>query len=236
MTTRREKQRKATIDEIKSAALDQIAQVGGPSLSMRGIARSIGMSPAGLYRYYDSRDHLLTDLIADAYNDLARAVESGITSAQDGSREKFEAAMLAYRRWALDHTNRFLLIFGTPIPGYVAPEDGPTVEGNRRIGQAFFSIGIEAWRRGQLEPETAPTAPTKGERTLAKELDPSMPAELVPMMIGSWAHFHGVVTLEILGQLDWLYPDDADTFFAGQIDQILETLGLSRSSARRNRE
>ena len=74
MSTRRELTRTATIAQIKQAALDQIEHEGAPALSIRGVARAIGMSPAGLYRYYDGRDALLTDLLADAYMDLARAV------------------------------------------------------------------------------------------------------------------------------------------------------------------
>ena len=74
MPTRRELTRTATIAQIKRAALDQIEHEGAPALSIRGVARAIGMSPAGLYRYYDGRDALLTDLLTDAYMDLARAV------------------------------------------------------------------------------------------------------------------------------------------------------------------
>ncbi|MCL1595560.1 MAG: TetR/AcrR family transcriptional regulator [Actinomycetia bacterium] len=226
MTTRRERLRAATYEEIKTAALAQITAVGGSSLSLRGVAREIGMSPAGLYRYYDGRDELLTDLITDAYNDLATTVESAMDAGGDSMHDRFAEGMRAYRRWGLEFPNRFLLIFGTPIPGYEAPEAGSTVEGNRRMGEAFFAVGAEAWRRGQLSVPTSARTATKGERDLAFEIDPQMPPQLVPVMLGTWAHFHGLVTLEVLGQFQWLYGDRSDVLFESEIERLLAGIGL----------
>ncbi len=227
MTTRRERLRTATFEEIKAAALSQIAEVGGPGLSLRGVARAIGMSPAGLYRYYDGRDDLLTDLIADAYADLASVVESAIDAGADSPRERFAAGIRAYRRWGLEHPNRFLLIFGTPIPGYEAPEDGPTVAGNRRMGEAFFSVGVDAWRRGEFAPVPLGRAVTEGERSLAAEIDPDLPPALVPVMLGTWAHFHGLVTLEILNQFQWVYGDETGMLFDSEMERLLDGIGLA---------
>jgi AcrR family transcriptional regulator len=226
-TTRRERIRTDTIAEIKAAALDQIAELGGPALSIRGVARAIGMSPAGLYRYYPGRDALLTDLIADAYNDLAGTVEGAIASST--SREfktRFVTAVLAYRRWGLDNPNRFLLIFGTPIPGYVAPEGGPTVEANRRMGQAFFGLAAEAWSRGRLEEPTTGRRPTPGEKELAGEIGqmaPGFPPRLISSLLGAWAEWHGLVTLEITRQLDWLYPD-TEVFVRERVGRLADRL------------
>lgn len=219
-TTRRERRRAATIDEIKQAALDQIAAEGAGSLSIRGIARRIGMSPAGLYRYYGGLDDLITELVADAYNDLAGAVEAAM-AAPGGAVDRLRAGILAYRRWCLEHPNRFLLIFGTPIPGYAAPEEGPTVQANRRIGQAFFSVVAQGWQSGELSlpPATRPVEP--GEQAFAEQLLPDFPAAWIGPFLGTWAHFHGMVALEVLHQLDWVYPD-ADAFFRGEIDRMVE--------------
>ena len=226
MTTRRERQRAATVAEIKQAALAQIAEVGGPGLSLRQVARSIGMSPGGLYRYYDGRDGLLTELITDAYNALADAVAEGIAGGGESPRERFVSGIRAYRRWSLANRNQFLLIFGTPIPGYTAPEGGPTVEANRRMGQQFFMIGLEAWQQGTFGPVAGSPAPTPSEKELAGLLDPEFPPELVPVMLGTWAHFHGLVTLEVLNQLDWIYGADAEAFFNGEIERLMDSLAL----------
>jgi AcrR family transcriptional regulator len=227
MATRRERLRTATIADIKTAALEQIGAVGAPALSLRGVARAIGMSPAGLYRYYDGRDALLTDLITDAYNALADAVEAGIATAGESLRERFAAGIRAYRRWSLEQPNQFLLIFGTPIPGYAAPEGGPTVAANTRIGEAFFTIAVEAWQRGLLQLPSGARPPIAGEVEMAATIDPELPPALLGVMLGTWAQFHGLVTLEVLGQLDWLYGTDTEAFFAGEVVRLLDGLGIT---------
>jgi AcrR family transcriptional regulator len=225
--TRRERQRAATIDEIKAAALEQLATEGSVSLSIRGIARAIGMSPAGLYRYFDGLDDLITALIADAYNDLADEVAEA--SSQGAPRRRLGDAMLAYRRWCLDHPNRFLLLYGTPIPGYEAPEGGPTEQASRRIGQVFFAIVMEAWSRDELLVPRPVRAVDALESEYAAAVAPGFPPELMGMFISTWAHFHGLVTLEILNQLDWIYPD-ADAFYRGEVERILDR-SLAQASA-----
>jgi AcrR family transcriptional regulator len=226
MTTRRERLRAATITEIKQAALEQIAAVGAPALSLRGVARAIGMSPAGLYRYYDGRDALLTALITDAYNALADAVEAGISSVGESPRERFGAGIRAYRRWSLDNPNQFLLIFGTPIPGYAAPEGGPTVAALQRMGDALFRVGIEAWVGGSLPLHQPSRVPVDGEVEMAKQIHPDLPPTLIGVMLGAWARFHGLVTLEVLGQLDWMYGDKVGSFFDAEVERLLDDLGL----------
>lgn len=212
--------RRATIEEIKAAALGQIAAEGGGSLSIRGIARAIGMSPAGLYRYYDSLDALLTELIADAYNDLADAVTEASTGPGD-ARERLLAGMIAYRRWSVEHPNRFLLIFGTPIPGYAAPEEGPTVAANRRLGAAFLAVVVSGWRAGALALPTPDRAPTPGESDFLSDVAPEFPASALATFISGWGLIHGMVTLEVLGQLDWIYPD-GEAFYRGEVQRLLD--------------
>lgn len=219
----------ATFAEIKQAALEQIAAEGAGSLSIRGIARAIGMSPAGLYRYYDSLDSLLTDLIADAYNDLADAVVAATTTAGT-VRDRLLAGMLAYRQWCLEHPNEFLLVFGTPIPGYAAPEEGPTVEANRRIGAAFFGLVHEGWRTGTLALPVGPRPATQEEQAFLAPVAPDFPAAWLTPFVGAWSHFHGMVTLEILGQLDWLYPD-GEAFYRAEVERLLESWSAAAGTA-----
>jgi AcrR family transcriptional regulator len=227
MTTRRDRLRAETIADIKAAALRQMAAEGAPTLSLRGVARDVGMSPAGLYRYYDGIDGLLTDLITDAYADLADAVTEATTGDGDPF-ERITAAVHAYRGWALAQPERFLLIFGTPIPGYSAPEGGPTVEQNRRMGAALFAVGVEAWQRGLLAvpPLARPVEPA--EVAMAGEIG-GVPPELLPVLLGMWARFHGLVMLEVTGQLHWLYPDPG-TFFAGEVTRMVDELRSAGSA------
>lgn len=227
MTTRRDRVRAGTIEEIKEAALAQIAAEGATALSIRGVARAIGMSPAGLYRYYDGLDALVTDLLTDAYEGLADAVVEGIAATEgEPAAVQYVAGATAYRRWALANRNRFLLIFGTPIPGYAAPAEGPTVRANRRMGEAFFRIGTRGWLTGEIVPPPLTRPLTDAERAFAAAIPvPGFPPELVPALLGTWAHLHGIVTLEILDQLHWMYPGvDADTFFEGEAQRMVRGL------------
>jgi AcrR family transcriptional regulator len=217
--TRRERARAATLEEIKRAALEQIATVGGAGLSLRGVARAIGMSPAGLYRYYDGRDALLTDLIADAYGALAAALEeAAVGSAGATAPARLLAVAAAYRRWALDHPSRFLLIFGTPVPGYAAPEGGPTTVAMQRVGFAFLSVAAAGLSAGELRAPARRTAPN--ETRAAGSLPAGFPAEAVAPLLGLWGSLHGLVTLELVGQLDWAFPA-AETFFEAEMSAAI---------------
>lgn len=228
--TRRERLRAETIAEIKRAALDQIARDGAPALSIRAVARDIGMSPAGLYRYYDGRDALLTDLLTDAYAGLADAVEQAIREAGGSPVDRFVAGVRRYRRWALDDPNRFLLIFGTPIPGYEAPVDGPTVEAHRRMGQAFFALAVEGIAEGSMRPD-AGRPPTDGELALVAEWGPQvpLPPEAIGALLGTWSHWHGLVALEVNHQFHWIYGTEsaADAFFDAEVTRMLRGLGAT---------
>jgi AcrR family transcriptional regulator len=226
MATRRERARQATVAEIKAAALQQVASLGAPELTIRGVARAIGMSPAGIYRYYDSRDALLTDLLTDAYNDLADAVSAAAGWGADGAAQAppdplpaLLAATEAYRDWALAQPARFLLIFGTPVPGYAAPPQGPTVTANQRMGSVFFGLGALAWAAGQVAPasgaEDAPQQPPEGQQQVLAQLRglaPDLPDDFVNRMLGGWALVHGLVTLEVTGQLHWAMADPSASF------------------------
>lgn len=220
--TRRARRRTATIVEIKRAALDEIETHSPAGLSIRGVARAIGMSPAGLYRYYDGLDALITDLIVDAYSDLADAVTAG-TTGPGSLKTRLAAGMLEYRRWSIAHPSRFLLIFGTPIPGYTAPEGGPTVAAVQRIGAAFFAVGAEAWARSELGTVPIPRPATPEEKAFATTVAKGFPAAAVSAFISAWGHFHGLVTLEILGQLAWIYPDAA-SFYEAEVTRLVAAL------------
>ena len=220
--TRRERLRSDTIAEIKQAALDQIATEGAASLSIRGIARDIGMSPAGLYRYYDGLETLITELVTDTYNDLAHAVETAVDG-RESTRARLRAGMHAYRDWSLADPNRFLLIFGTPIPGYTAPENGPTEQANRRIGAAFFRVATDALANGELAIDHRGPSPSPTDTAAGARLGADLPAAAVPALVSAYAHFHGLVTLEILGQLTWL-SQHPDSFYAAEVEHILDRL------------
>lgn len=136
---------------------------------------------------------------------------------------------MAYRAWAVAEPNRFLLIFGTPVPGYHAPEAGPTVAAMQRVGWAFFGVAAYAFVRNAIALPPDERDPTAEERIIAKEiatLAPGFPAGAIPILVGAWARWHGLVTLEVVGQLEWLYPDPA-VFYASEVHRIADELWMT---------
>src|SRR5262245_62403109 len=111
VATMRDRFRAQVRDEVKQAALAQLAAAGPEGLSINAIAKELGVSGPDLYRYFSGRDALLTELIVDAYGDLADAL-AGSKSLRELTR--------AYRRWAIEQPHRYRLLFGPPLPGYDA--------------------------------------------------------------------------------------------------------------------
>lgn len=208
--TRRERVRAQTAAQITAAARDQLRETGAAQLSLRAVAAALGMSPAGLYRYYDSREALLTALIAEGFDALADAV----TRARDAAPadDAFRAALLAFRDWAVAHPQEFGLLYGDPVPGYAAPDGGPTSAASRRVGVAVLAPLVLAWRAGRLRvPAGSVTEePDPATRAWAAALDPRMPAAAATAVMGAWTRLHGLVILEVFGHLRWLGPDTGE--------------------------
>jgi len=120
--TARDRVRRELTSEIKEIALAQLASGGGAALSLRAIAREMGMASSALFRYFDNRDALLTALIIDSYSSLAQAAETAEAQVHEGSiRDRWMAIAQGVRSWAVAHPHEYALIFGSPIPGYAAP-------------------------------------------------------------------------------------------------------------------
>ncbi|MCM2387646.1 TetR/AcrR family transcriptional regulator [Streptomyces albipurpureus] len=227
--TRRDRLRAETLDEIKTVSLSQLREVGAAQLSLRAVAAALGMSPAGLYRYFDSRDALLTALITDAFDRLADAVERARDAdpAADVADRLF-AALAAYRRWAVEHPQEFGLIYGTPVPGYAAPPDGPTSVATRRVGGAFAPLFVEAWQQGRLrQPDEI--APDPALARYAAELHPGLPPAVAAAVLGVWTRLHGLVVFEAFGHLRWLGHDTA-ALAEQQLLLLLAEIGLRPGS------
>jgi len=148
--------RETTERAILDAGLQLLAEGGASGLTVRGLARVLGMAPSGLYRYAANRDELLTLLIAHAHGDLAdhvRAAHDGVDAAD--LRGRWRAIAHAIRQWSLAHPHEFALIFGTPVPGYHAPPER-TEEPGTRVPLLLARLGADA--------EAAGVGPALGER------------------------------------------------------------------------
>lgn len=159
--TRRGRLQEQTRDEIKAVARRQMAREGASALSLRAIAGEMGLTAPALYRYYPSRDELITALIVDAFHALGDVLEGARgTVVAEAHANQFVAMMHAYRAWALAHPAEFTLIYGTPIPGYHAPEvvTDPAV---RRSLAPLLALLAAAWQAGKITPDPAYAAPPR---------------------------------------------------------------------------
>lgn len=249
MATRAEQQRAALVRDIKDAARAQLREAGAESLSLRAIAREVGMSPAGLYRYFDGRDEILTALIEEGFDDLADhlfhalgdtdqvharhgrpAPDGPVVAADADSRQRQGAVVRAYRRWSLAHPNEFGLLYGDPVRGYAAPAEGVTVAANTRVARALLTPMLEAHAAGTLRvpPHFEALEDDPGGRRLADDIRGLSGIDLGPpvalRMIGAWARLHGLVSLEVFNQLHWIYPTDASPFAEAELESQLDDI------------
>lgn len=222
LTGRRARMRQQTEAQLQAAALEEVRAKGGAGLSLRAVARRMGMSPAGLYRYVDSREGLLTWLIAAGFDDLADALEAADRAAGDDVAERLRAVSLAYRAWSVEHPNEFGLLFGDPIPGYEAPAGGPTVEAMRRVGVAFAGPFLVAEASGRLRVPPAYDVPElAGPLAAMSDLGHDLATPVAVLFLLTWGRLHGQTSLEVFGQHRWLFPDGCERLYRAEVDAIL---------------
>jgi AcrR family transcriptional regulator len=226
---RRERVRQATVEEIKTVARAQMAAEGTAGVNLRSIAREMGMTAPALYRYFGSRDDLVTALVTDAYDALADAMEAAVAAVPAGRHaDRVRAAFGAFRTWGLGHPTEFALIFGSPIPGYVAPET--TRPAGTRYTNLLAGLLVEAYAAGALDPAGIDLrVPDRLGRQL-KDLQrrggfPGAPVPVVAFGLSAWTRVHGLVTLEVFGHLAPAVGDGA-ALFEQELDAIVRQSGL----------
>lgn len=204
-TTARERYRAHVIEDIKRHAWDQIASAGVTALSLNAIAKLVGMSGPGLYRYFASRDELITELIRDAYRSLADVVTAAFETGAD-------VAGLAYvvREWALADPQRYFLIYGTPVPGYHAPAD------TTDIAEEIMLVLIQAFSVSPSNPPPSNPSPTPFDTHLETHRrgadDGTVAAPVLRRCITFQTRLHGVISLELAGQFAGMGFDPAVLF------------------------
>ncbi|WP_116947326.1 TetR/AcrR family transcriptional regulator [Jiangella endophytica] len=233
--SRRERARAATIEEIKQTAMGLMREQGTTDFRFSDIARLMGMTAPALYRYFADRDELLTALIVDAYDDLGDAVaEARDQIPVDDPGGRFAAVAQSYRRWAREEPQRFALILGLPVPGYHAPEEGPTSEAAKRAMAQLKSLFYEAIQAGVLRRPMLTDDDGSITRMLAEHhkvkdtpIDgPPVPPETFQAMLHCWASMHGFTSLEAYGHLDWLPDEVRDAVFESSIRLVARVAGL----------
>jgi AcrR family transcriptional regulator len=219
------------MDEIKTVARRHL-ETDGANLSLRAVARDMGMVSSALYRYYASRDDLLTALILDGYNSLGEAVEAADAAVADGGRvrERWLAASSAIRAWALASPAEYALLYGSPVPGYAAPQD--TIAAAARAYAVLGQILTDAFASGSLTAHPAGATDSSCEAVRADlarasaGVSPGLPDSLMLAGITAWVHLFGVVSFELFGQFNNVIDARAE-FFEQQMQQMADLIGFS---------
>jgi AcrR family transcriptional regulator len=196
---------------IVETARRQLAEVGPANLSLRAVARELGMVSSAVYRYVPSRDDLLTLLIVDAYDALGAAAEKAEAKVPRADLDgRFVAVAKAVRVWALEHPHEYALVYGTPVPGYAAPQD--TIGPATRVPALLVGVLVDAVASGAYDPAAAVPVPPAAHRALGPLrgfVPADVPDELLVSGLASWATVFGAVSLELFGQFQNVLSDAA---------------------------
>jgi AcrR family transcriptional regulator len=244
--TARERARAELTQEIKQEARRQLAAHGAQGLSLRAVARELGMVSSALYRYFPSRDELLTALIIDAYDSLGEAAEAADAGCPpEDIRGRWDATCHAIRNWALAYPHEYALIYGSPVPGYQAPQ--ATTASATRVACVAGGLVADAWRETRNAeaghpaasgegpaasaagpgPAPAPLPPVLAQQAaiVADAIAPGVPGALITRLLIAWTQLFGMISFELFGQLVGS-ADPADAFFGYAVDQMADFIGL----------
>ncbi|MCX4547111.1 TetR/AcrR family transcriptional regulator [Streptomyces sp. NBC_01565] len=228
---RRERLRAETTAEIKKVALELMASGGPDAITLRAIAREMGMTANAIYGYFATRDDLVTTLIGDVYTSLADTVDAawGAAPVLDPAT-RIPAWAHAFRNWALANPEGFRLIYGDPVPGYRPPEGGAAPEAAHRVCTGITALAAAAWphaepRYSDSDFDWSDFDP--GLLDKVRPASPDLPPAGVALALRIWSHLHGLVSLEVYGHLQRQAPDP-EKLFREELTQLIRSLGITR--------
>lgn len=217
--SRREANREATLDRIRAQARALLVSEGHAGVTLRAIARSIGMTAPALYRYFPSREDLLRDLIAALFHEIAETMEVAASEQDpDDLAGRLLAAATAYRSWSLSHRPEFELAFATPNAKEEGlPDDHPLVLAGQRFGGVFLEMFAELWVRQPYSVRTdSELDPRLAEQLAAwpAAQDTSLPLGALEVFLSCWVQIYGLISMEVFGHLDFALHDVGPMFDA----------------------
>lgn len=231
--TARARARAEITSEILDAGRRYLATEGASGLSLRAIARDLGMASSAVYRYVASRDDLLTKLIIEAYDSLGAAAEAAEATVDRGDlAARWGAVCTEVRTWAIANTNEYALIYGSPVPGYVAPTD--TIGPASRVSNLLVGILLDAAARQAGAAGRAPAGEARSAWSVALQpvrdaIPPRVTDSDIQTGLMVWSALFGVISFELFGQFHNVVDEDPgarDAFFAECVRRWADELGL----------
>ena len=228
--TSRAAHRAQTLDAITAIGRAHLSTYGAAGLSLRAVARDLGVVSSAVYRYVPSRDDLLTLLVVDAYAELgeaARAADAAVPRSNHLGR--WRAVAHAVRAWALASPSRYGLVFGTPVPGYRAPAEQTTAPGTIVIA-LLLAIAAEAQAAGAVPTAASGGVPASvrhdGER-VREQFDLVLGDEMLAAALLAWVTLFGAVSFEVFGQYGPDTFSEPAATFTVLVDLLASVLGLT---------
>lgn len=213
--TRRERRRQETLEEILTTARRLLVRDGAVGITLRAIARELGMTAPALYRYFGSHEAVVTALAARLYDELVRELEESrdaVPAATVGAR--LLATSRQFRRWSLAHRPEFGLVFANPITEITLPAQSACEAAGQRFGRVFGELFDELWRTQPFDvpdvEDLAPALRAQLGRPIEDVLE--VPPGAVYVFLRCWASLYGTVTLEVFGHLRWALSDPSPIF------------------------
>lgn len=212
-------------DEIKATARRHLA-TSGANLSLRAVARDLGMVSSALYRYFASRDDLLTALIIDGYNSLGQAVERAEATVDRADLlARWLTATTAVRAWGLAQPHEWALLYGSPVPGYRAPQ--ATIAPATRPTTVLTGILADGVASGaiQVDPDEQLPGPVMTDLARLSQALPGVPEPILARGLTAWVQVFGLVSYQLFGHFTNVIGD-LDAFFDLQMRRMARLIGI----------
>lgn len=214
LRTARERARAEIQAQILGEARRHLAEHGPAGLSLRAVARDLGLVPSAVYRYFEHRDALLTAMIVEAYDALGDAAEAALAAApRRKPAARWVAVARAIRAWAVARPHEYALLYGTPVPGYAAPD--ATVVPGTRVSLALVQVVVDASDDGLLravDPPSVSAATRRAMRDLTAQVAPDVPPDVAYLTVVAWTQLFGLLSFELFSQTRGLVTDHAAMF------------------------
>jgi AcrR family transcriptional regulator len=241
--TRRERVRATTMEEITATARRLLVEQGPEAASLRAIAREMGMTAPGLYRYYTSREELLRHVVADIFRELASGVRRAMDEAAPPLAQKavipndirasltakLVAACREFRRWSLTHKDEFTMLFGVPMPGLRYDGSNDVAEQcAMEFAGTFYTLFLELWTMRPFpvpaDDEIDPALRPQLKQFRAK-MQADVPYGAVLVFLRCWVLLYGALAMEVFGHMAFAL-DDSEPMFELTLSELAARCGL----------